>query len=439
MTRFDQLPAELLIEVFSYLQASDIKTARSVSRKCRDNATPVLFRSIVACARYPAMGAFQSISLHSIYPTYVKEIVYDGSVFEADLAQNEHIYENAWSVEQLRTFQPSYWQRRSLWKKYQTMYQEQEDMKASGVLLQTMARALEWMDNISSIVYSPHQHLIPGEVKNMRNVLPRRLACSRAFDHGVHGYTSSTHAFRHLIGAVYMTKYRGIRELRVEPYRRGNPGTEFSLAILSFPEPEDFRAAQHLFRSLTKLELNMVLRRTPEVGGSNNAQQLDNLAKLIMTATDLRHFALHLSRLERQTVYMHGYFFPDGQSIFSHLGLQATWSRLKSMSLKGLSAEEENVINFIKRHKDTLRSLVVKKCSLRSGFWAEIVDEVVFNSPLTSFILNKVDERPMQGSTWLTGGEEDECWSYEGHLAMTDSDRSFVSLCVLFVQRGMLM
>ncbi len=54
---------------------------------------------------------------------------------------------------------------------------------------------------------------------------------------------------------------------------------------------------------------------------------------------------------------------------FSHLGLQATWSRLKSMSLKGLSAEEEKRDQFLSSGtKDTLRSLVVKKCSLRSGF-----------------------------------------------------------------------
>ena len=62
MGHFTLLPAELQIEIFDYLDATDVKSARAVSRKFRDNATPALFRSIVACARYQALGAFQNVS-----------------------------------------------------------------------------------------------------------------------------------------------------------------------------------------------------------------------------------------------------------------------------------------------------------------------------------------------------------------------------------------
>lgn len=112
MARFELLPAELQIEIFTYLRGPDIKAARAVSRKLRDNATPALFQSIVACARYPAMGAFQKISLHSTYPTYIKEIVFDASVYEASLAQHERSYEYVQdSIEELRF--GSYWAKRN--------------------------------------------------------------------------------------------------------------------------------------------------------------------------------------------------------------------------------------------------------------------------------------------------------------------------------------
>jgi hypothetical protein len=90
---FNLLPAELQIEVFSYLANFDLKAVRAVSRKLHDNASPALFRSVVACARYEALGAFQKISLHSVLQTYVKEIVFDGSVYNRDLAYSSELYQ----------------------------------------------------------------------------------------------------------------------------------------------------------------------------------------------------------------------------------------------------------------------------------------------------------------------------------------------------------
>jgi hypothetical protein len=95
MARFGSLPAELQIEIFDYLQAVDVKAARAVSRRFRDNATPALFRSIVACPRYQALGAFQNVSLHSVYSGYVKEIVFDGSLYDAELARHDYAYYQA--------------------------------------------------------------------------------------------------------------------------------------------------------------------------------------------------------------------------------------------------------------------------------------------------------------------------------------------------------
>ena len=77
MDHFSHLPAELQIEIFDHLETVDAKAARAVTRTFRDNATPALFQSIVACARHHALGAYQKVSQHPTYSGYVKEIIFD--------------------------------------------------------------------------------------------------------------------------------------------------------------------------------------------------------------------------------------------------------------------------------------------------------------------------------------------------------------------------
>lgn len=92
---FARLPAELQIHIFSYLQAPELKAVRAVCTQFRDNASIWLFRQVIACARYPVMGVFQRITNHAVYSTCVKEIVFDGTVFSADLARSESLYQHA--------------------------------------------------------------------------------------------------------------------------------------------------------------------------------------------------------------------------------------------------------------------------------------------------------------------------------------------------------
>lgn len=87
-----QLPSELQIHIFSYLDRLSLKAIRGVSTKFRDNASPELFRQALACARYQALSTLQKLSLHPIYHTYVKEILFDGSVYDPNIAKNEGRY-----------------------------------------------------------------------------------------------------------------------------------------------------------------------------------------------------------------------------------------------------------------------------------------------------------------------------------------------------------
>ncbi|KAF1946095.1 hypothetical protein EJ02DRAFT_500233 [Clathrospora elynae] len=415
-----------------YLQAVHVKAARAVSRKFRDNATPALFRSIVACARYKALGAFQNVSLHSIYPSYVKEIVFDGSVYDARLAEQDNVYYFAQKQFSELDF-GSHWARRTRWKRYQALYQEQEDMKGTGVLLQSLARGLENMPNVSSIVYSPRQHYIPTERDVVRDVIPRGglpSAPGVGTYRSTNRYTSPDHPFRQLIGAISLSRFTGVREFTVERRKEGEPSNEFSLGIFEFPEKNDLQAGKFMFQHLVKLELNLTISDCPRSFSGPNpggVEQLANLAKLLVAAQDLRHLALHISGWAFSHGFMYGHVVHDDQPVFRYLGLGATWPKLRSMSLEGITADEQDFTNLIQRHKDTLRSLVVRKSNLCTGVWAEVVDEVVFNaSMVVAFTLDLVNEADENARRRVH--EERESWRYEGHLVVAeDGDRNFVN------------
>ncbi|RAR04586.1 mating-type switching protein swi10 [Stemphylium lycopersici] len=318
--------------------------ARAVSRGFRDNATPALFRSVVACARYQALGACQNVSLHSIYSGYVREIIFDGTLYESDLASNQYTHQRHETAARNFVSLPS-WSERIRWERYRTLYEEQLTVEAPDT-----------------------------------------------------------------------TERR----------------TEFALAMFSFPGPNDLDAGKHLFRHLIGLELNMSLPRdngrTISTGRSDeieeSAGRLENLAKLLEAAQDLRHLSFGLSNWIHPAPAMYGHIVAHGSPIFSHVGLGATWPKLRSLSLQGVYANERDLIDLITRHSDTLRTLKFSLCSLCRGVWAEVVDEVIFNASMISkFTLDRVNE----ADRLSTHDEETDCWRYEGHLVIAkDGDREFV-------------
>lgn len=83
----------------------------------------------------------------------------------------------------------------------------------------------------------------------MKDLLPRdsRSSESRFDGHAVGLSKSSTHPFRQLIGAIHLTEFTGIRELRILPFDDRKPGTPFTFDFFSFPDASDIQAGQFLF------------------------------------------------------------------------------------------------------------------------------------------------------------------------------------------------
>jgi hypothetical protein len=98
---------------------------------------------------------------------------------------------------------------------------------------------------------------------------------------------------------------------------------------------------------------------------------------------------------------------------------------LRSLSLEGIHADERDMTDLIKRHRDTLRTLSFSKCSLCTGTWQKVIDEIDENaSMITSFTLNEVNDAVRIRNL---DSDDGESWRYEGHLIVAkNGEREFV-------------
>lgn len=429
MARLDCLPAELQADIFSYLDVPDVKAIREANKNLMYDAAPALFRSVIACARYQGLKALEDVANHPIYSKCVKEIVFDGTVFVEKFAKDDNIYDRA-QLNFVEHDTSTQWQRRARWKRYQMLYQEQEDLKTSGMLLHTLVRALESMPNVTSVVYSPHAHLRPTEVKDMHDLVPVGFTCYPTA-RSRRGYTRPDHAFGQLIGAISLSKSTRIRQLKIERVRLKEPATECSTELFDMPTEEDMRAAKHLFRNLVDIEINLALHdlnfeHMVPTGRRKHipiTERLANVAELLSAAKHLEHLALYLNSTAFESL---------NNSPFHHINKflcnqnldQYTWPKLQTLTLDGLYAHEFEWMKLIQSHRPTLTSLTLRHCGTRSGYWSTVVDQILSIPTIEVFVLDLVAELYIE-----VPPTEQESWDYEGHLVVSETgQRNFVNV-----------
>ncbi|KAL8937056.1 MAG: hypothetical protein Q9211_003877 [Gyalolechia sp. 1 TL-2023] len=84
---FFRLPNELFIDILDYLTKAELKRVRLVCSRLREITTPLLFTTAIIAARRCVFDAFVALSHHVDISRHVVEIIYDGSSFSSDLAE----------------------------------------------------------------------------------------------------------------------------------------------------------------------------------------------------------------------------------------------------------------------------------------------------------------------------------------------------------------
>lgn len=279
------------------------------------------------------------------------------------------------------------------------MFKEQEEIKNGGILVQTVLRALECLPNIACITYSPYSRHLPIEMEETRDLIPSGFTFSLTPD-------PSGHPFRQLITALHMSQHTGIHELRIEPLV-ADPGTVFTLDFFNFDE-DGMAAAKFLFLHLERCSFSMILWVSHSLQFRKIVQ---NFTTLLQMSTNLQH--LHLD-FTSQT--------GTSKRIFARLGLQTTWSKLQSLSLEWVRADESEILDLMERHKTTLISAKFKDCCLLTGSWANVVDEAIHDTRITHFVLECVyEEIESQVNHWRDFAKERPEWIYEGRIVTTEN------------------
>ncbi|KAH7130633.1 hypothetical protein B0J11DRAFT_578155 [Dendryphion nanum] len=426
MGSFSALPSELQILIFSYLNCKDLKTARQLCQKCDQNASPALFNTAVACARYQALGTLKKISLHSILPKYVKEIHFDGSVYNKLIAESEQTYcslEN----EHVPDAPGNLFHKRNRWRRYRELFNEQEEVRNSLILLHETSRALDLLPNVKTVVYSPHPLQVPSEAKLMRYILPRGITDRYAMSSWKEHLVTSQHGIHHVLGAIHQSQYTGIREFKVLA-SSSDQASSTELTIFVFDMDSQFaEAAPFFFNLLEKVELNLSLSFPTGARGAlgDGQTQLANLGALLTTAANLRDLTLNFYHWKTSMSQMYGHI--TSSPLYSSLGLDAVvWAHLQSLCLGGVYAEEEHITSLITRHENTLRKLEFSYCSLCSGLWANIVDAVLSQEDIVSFSIYRVNETTVKDKLFENMPDtEREYWQFEGRLRVCDGQREF--------------
>jgi len=291
------------------------------------------------------------------------------------------------------------------------------------VLLQTLARALEWqLPNVSSLIYSPEPHHIPLERKEMKEIRPRGPTHSGRAHDGLH----------HLIGAIHISQYTGINEFKIKARSVSLPnniGTRFRVDVFGFRDPTHIEAGKFFFRNLNKIEMVLTPSsgiQTSPTAGVRALDCLANMAALLSEAKDLETLSLEFSHWHPDPHSMYGLMTPHAQPIFPYMGLGTTWLKLRELTLGGLFADEEEFKELVFRHGKTLTSLKFSYCSLFSGQWSNIVDDVVFGTNIAPFELDHVNEVNVGEATFAALSDiEAAKWQYEGRVAVTGEGERF--------------
>ncbi|KAF2496324.1 hypothetical protein BU16DRAFT_526822 [Lophium mytilinum] len=390
MATITDLPSELLIDTFAYLDRLDLKAVRGVCRRFAEISTPSIFQRVLVAPRYQALGAFQTIFQHAVYHKYVKEIVYDGSVYDAGLATNEQVYMAHLSRAECDAYRLDSWGRRKRFKQYQQLYHDQEGIQDSLILFRTLERGLESLPNVTTITYSPGPRNVPIEKKEAKDILPRGEPHSTPSFGGSEGIVQqcSHRGFHYLIGALALVKYSGIRTFRVEAADRPSEpqGTIFTSYAFELPDQAQLQAGLHLFSTLHNLDLPLSLAI---LGTSSSIpSHLTALRGLLRGAKELRTLSLHLHKWHPSPQS----WAPNTSAVSLVLGKTTTWPHLRFLSLGGVHASAQELVDLALRHASTLREVRYSRCSLIEGKWSDVVDSILRTTHIDSFEISKVHE-----------------------------------------------
>ncbi|EON63928.1 hypothetical protein W97_03156 [Coniosporium apollinis CBS 100218] len=142
--------------------------------------------------------------------------------------------------------------------------------------------------------------------------------------------------------------------------QRFRPGWEVSMDRIE----RHVAAMSGAFRHIEELHMNITYN-------------MDNAPSIAASVRLFLKEAVHLQKLHLEWTEDDSEGEPAEETHYDLLSVIAdvTWPNLNDLSLT-LTTRQDNLIDFLKRHSPTLRHLQIKDCTIREGFWQNIIEQI---------------------------------------------------------------
>lgn len=401
----ERLPHEIVCRIFSYLQSPDLKHARLVSSDLKTAASRHLFSRILIAPRRDVLSVFRRVYEHDTYRLYVKQIVYDGSIYDVSLARSAETYissliyaEDGDRLLRLVTIASGFGivansmilYLRQSYERYLQACIEQEKIRAAFDDWHALIRGLEAMPGVRRLTYSNHTgHHLPAESITKDIAVVAR--CVQSAAEGDYAHLPRLFRDRGVFTMLHaMTEVPGntVREIRL----RGHLGHGISPNFFCRDIP-DVRRAGTAFNHVHTIQLDFHNPHCDDVYSASWSSYDEYL-----NGRTLGSFLDNACALERLEMSFTTVCWAEGKEEIGQLCDEqgpmlpiflgrTTWSRLRVLKLAGLAAHEAEFADLLKRHASTLEHVSLTKCLLSTGLWANLIKVLVFRRNVRHFLI----------------------------------------------------
>jgi F-box-like len=395
-----QLPSEILFNIFQFTDNAALKSLRLCSRRFRGIASPVLFRTVNASPHEIDLEVLVLIAEDPTLCHFVRTIVY----YEVYFHLSEFVLipedpEPMYNVSQIPEDHPL----RTSALNDPTLQLDKH--------VEYIAHALSRMPRVREVIFK--NHWLPlqdddgsglGEISGVRG--PRS---SRNYPIGAHkpygltversaSYLPSHEPSKYDYGLGVMCRALSKSERSIEKFSvdyiykssgaiafRYLPGGFYSDTFLSM-SPDDLAHACNAFRHLRKISLSCAY----QTEDANKCNLKDSMARMLAAAKDLEELTIDFNE---------GHFhYPLTAVLGSH-----AWPRLRLLDIHNKAVHEEEFVDLVYRHRQTLKCLRFSWIYFVHGSWWTWADHLRSWGPSSSIeqmefgCLNYLDRKEFYG------------------------------------------
>ncbi|KAI9721238.1 MAG: hypothetical protein M1812_002399 [Candelaria pacifica] len=398
-----EIPAEILISIFSYLPLRAIKRVRQVCRDFAAASNQYLFHRVYVSPQELHLEILTAVSQHPVFSKYAKEIVYDCSYFDSKYTSRDALEKVFAGGEGCCRTPRSEIDRYYLL--YCRHYDQQEKLIEADADFKTLCEALSKMPMVSTIslidswercglsqdrgsrrgnIYHDYDLVgdldtRPYDVPLSRHVigrwrslsfedLPQPAAWQDSNVNDVHEMENRVRGLRTVFRALSLAKHN-VQTFFVDSLTtadvQGIPGVFLRMT------PDYFLQVCNFFSSLRRIVLQIDFTDPEDLHNGN-------LVKILESAQLLEDLMLVVSSPEF-----------DVPKRMDQLVGNGTWNNLHSVDLdvEGFEGEEE-LVNFCSRHRKTLKNLDLRRSQRPPELWRQVLAEIrELNLPLESIRL----------------------------------------------------